>query len=411
MARDEWFNYNGKELVNLSRTAQLAEALNISTLWVQQSAVQWVEDALGGSGYNDIAQAPWYDAGYAASTEFAGIVPLEVRGLDDSTLESTPVEYITDGGHSGKPRNTTLSIVWNVAIIASTDRGAEYGKRWLDRRLRDSGSNVFCSGADLDYFRAMDGTPEKVHRRDVRLTRGTSVTRKRRNECSSVWLVTFTMTAADPYEYGQAISFITALGGTTATGPKVASQGGSDLTQIDCPVFDYTPVYDPLYPALVPSPTAPDFLPDGWTIATGQGFRRKYAVLNVAEPSDLLVVPLVKLHSTTEARMLRVAVWKNSDGATDQCDPLWAVVVSYLPPDVDFYIDGEEHAAYLWDGASPNVRRTDSLIYSPNAEPVEWTAFNDPTGLIVTLDTFAKTGGYEGDGNVRLSLSLTAKSD
>jgi len=566
MAYDGWLEFNGVEIVNLSRTAQLSSALGIDVVWVTPGAVQWIEDALGGADYDVVTTAPWYDPNYPASAEFAGVVPLAFPGLDDSTAEATTVEYITDGGKSGKKRNTTLPIVASVALVASTDRGAEYGKRWLDRVLRNSGAQTFCSGAELRFFRYKGAGAPVAHRRDVSLTRGSVITRKRSTECSVTWLATFTLTCGDPYVYGDAETVLTGLGGgvqnlianpgaevnttgwtrqwpvagddltrdttehhsgvasfkiVTAAGAGIyydwipASPGyyslsfwvkgspgtsvkgrlqyetpsttasvpvggapwvpltGSwqrvtlttsiplesyqvlplldvsdpgtyyfddvvltrgeipyDVTQINpdptgdiiafgslalvqesCPVFDYTPVYDPLYPALVPSPTAPDFYPAGWDIADGMTFDRFWARVTPPEPSTLNVVPVITLSTTTEARMVRVSIWDADSPTDDQCDPLFGAVVSYLPPNVDFYIDGEQHASYLWDGFSAAVRRTDSLVYSPDAKPVEWTAFNDPESLLVTLDLFSESGDYEGSGDVRLSVAFVPKSD
>jgi hypothetical protein len=332
-------------------------------------------------------------------------------------LESSPIEYVTDGGHSGKPRNTTLPLVWNVALVASTARGAEYGKRWLDSVLRDSGSRPFCSGADLTYFRTPEPTSETVHRRDVRLTRGTSVTRKRKNECSSLWMVTYTMTAADPYEYGEPMEQITSMGGVApaAEGPGVNSEGGLDLEEEHCPVYDYTPIYDPDYPALVPSPVAPNFLPDGWGIEEGMFFARMWGRINPIHPTDLNVVPLITLTSNTEARMIRFSIWPNIAESDDKCGALFTAIVTYLPADLPMYIDGEQQVAYAWDGFSAAVRRTDSLVYGIDAAPLQWASLSDPGGFLVTLDVFYLTegsrAGLQGGGNVRAALSFIPKSD
>jgi len=604
MAWDGWIEYNGEEFINIARTTQLAEAMGIDSVWINSDEVSWVETALGGSAYDDVTEAPWYDPGFPASAEFAGILPLSLQGLDDSTLTSTPVEYTGDGGNSGRARNATLSIVASVAIVAKTERGADYGKRWMDRRLRDSGDKMFCSGADLRYFRYDASDSPKAHRRNVRLTRGSSVTRKRTTDCASVWLVTFTWTAADPYEYGEESPLLWDLGGgqvstpdsrlvtnwavypagtntaavgaywpggagslavvsaawairgkavrltctTAATGacdagPRIggspfaltpgntytvewdivtskattlniptlaggtatgfsvkatsgaaASTAGTPLhrwttfvagtgtdarignqisapaagdwveisniviydgtrdatigyidgslasgpghiyawlgtpdaststlstanasslvlTQTDCPAYDYSPIYDPLYPALVPSPTAPNLIPDGWDITTGTNFERFWAKLDPIEPTSLDLVPIITLTSTEEARMVRVSIWDSEAVTSDQCDPLFCAVVSYLPPNVSLIIDGEQEASYVWDDVSPVVRRADSLVYAPDASPVQWAKFNDPVGLMVTLDVFSDSDGYQGDGNVRVALSVVPKSD
>ena len=410
MAYDGWLEYNGEEFVNLSRTAQLAETLGITSLWTDPSDVQWIQDDLAEADYDVIADAPWYDPGYPASTEFAGLVPLSIPNLDDSTATATVTENTGDGGNTSGNRNATLTLVWSVAIVASTDRGADFGKRWMDRRLKDSGSPVFCKGADLRYFRYASAGAPKVHRRDVRLTRGSSVTRKRRDDCSVTWFVTFTMTCNDPYEYGEEFPQISALGGTV-TGPGLDTSGSIVLTQQTCPQYDYSPIFDPLYPAMVASPTAPDFYPDGWDIVPGETFQRFWARLDPLEPTDLFVIPLITLTTSVEARLVRVSIWPSDSTTSDQCDPLFSAVVSYLPASVQFIIDSEQKASYVWDGVSAAVRRTDSLVYAPDANPIQWTAFNDPVGLLVTLDLFADSGAYEGDGFVRAALALIPKSD
>lgn len=408
MAYDGWIEYNGVELVNLSRTAQLAGALGIDSVWVSPSRVQWIEDALGGVDYDVVTTAPWYDASYPASAEFAGIVPLGFSGLDDSTSEAAVTEYVTNGGHAGLQRNATLSIVGSVAIVASSDRGAEYGKRWLDRTLAASGDRTFCVGSDLRYFRYEGAGAPVAHRRDVALTRGATITRKRSVECSVTWLSTFTLTAGDPFEYGESEQVLTNLGAAVPTG--AINYGSLVLVQSSCPVYDYDPLYDPLYPALVAPPTSPDFYPDGWDIAEGMTFERFWARVTPPEPHTLNVVPVIKLHCTVEARMVRISIWPGDSLTSDQCDPLFSAVVTYLPPNMDFYIDGEQRASYVDTGLAA-VRRTDSLVLSPDAKPVEWAAFNDADNLLVTLDLFAESGDYEGSGTVRATVSFVAKSD
>jgi hypothetical protein len=410
MAYDGWIEFNGTEIVNLSRTAQLAGALGIDSVWITPGTVQWIEDARGGVDYDAITEAPWYDASHPASMEFAGIVPLGFPGLDDSTTEASTTEYVTDGGRSGQQRNATLPIVASVALVASTDRGAEYGKRWLDRILRASAGRNACSGSDLRYMRYKAADAPVAHRRQVRLTRGTSVTRKRSVECSVTWLATFTLTCDDPFEYGEPVTLLTDLGGLDPEGDIIVS-GSLALVETSCPVYDYTPIYDPLHPALVASPTAPEFYPAGWNISEGMTFDRFWARLSAPEPHTLNVVPVLTLTTDTDARMVRVSVWPGDSLTSDQCGPLFSVVVSYLPAGDEFIIDGEQKAAYVWDGVSDYVRRTDSLVYSPDAKPVEWTAFNDPDNLLVTLDVFTEGSGVEGDGDVRLSAAFTAKSD
>lgn len=420
MAYDGLIEFGGEEFINLSRTAQLASTLGIDTLWTDPDSVQWIQDGLAGVGYDLIGAAPWYDAGVPASMEFAGIVPLSLTGLDDSTLESTTIEYNTSGGSSGRGRSKTLPIVANVALIASTERGADFGKRWMDRRLVAAGARTFCSGSDLRYFQYKQGegetTPPLVHRRDVTLTRGSSVTRKRSASCSATWLVTFTWTANDPFEYGEEVPRVADLGGALtapAGAPALLSSGSLALTEQGCPEYDYSPIYDPLYPALVASPTAPDFYPAGWDLRDGVTFDRFWTRVAPVEPSGLHVVPVVTLTADVAARFVRVSIWGSDSEVDDQCEPLWTATVSYLPAGLDFVIDGEQEASYAWNGISPRINRTDSLVYGAGARPIQWTKFNDPTNLLITLDILddAGSGDYDGNGTVRAAVSFVPKSD
>ena len=411
MSYDGWFEYDGFELVNLSRTAQLSESLGITSVWTTPDSVGWVQDALAGTGYDDIENAPWYVDDLPASAEFAGVLPLSVEGLKNSSLESTPIEYVTDGGHSGKPRNATLPLVWSVALVASTDRGAEYGLRWLNHRLRNTGPHTFCSGATLRYFRSEGAGSEVVHRRDVRLTRGSSVTRKAADDCQSIWFVTFTMTAADPYEYGAERFVLTGMGASTWAGPSwtptapVSSAGKQSMVNTSCPVWDYSPIYDPLYPALVPSPAPPQVPPNGWTLTEGSTFQRFWGRTSPIPTSTLPFVPMVRLTSTAPVRTVRVSIYPQDAATTAQCDALWSCVVTYLPAGTTFYLDGEQKASYVWDGLAPVVRRTDSLVYAPDASPIRWASLVGEQGFLVTLDVF---GGVT---SVRMSLGLVPKSD
>lgn len=413
MAYDGLLLVDGVELINLSRTAQLAEVMGIDTLWTTPEDVAWIQTARGGVDYDLVESAPWYDPGHPASTEFAGIVPLSLSGLDDSTTEASTIEYITNGGTSGKPRNRTLPIVANVSVIASTTRGADFGKRWLDRTLRGSTDPLRCSGSDLHYFQYEQDdslpVPPLAHRRNVTVSRGTSVTRKRHSHCSATWLVTFTWTANDPFEYGEPIEQFVNLGGVEPIGPVLDYGVAEHVVEQACPIYDYSPIYDPLRPALVASPTAPDFYPEGWTFLPGVTHKRDWVYLNPVEPSGLSVVPVVTLTTDFEARNVRVSVWPGDSGTNEYCNPLWTATVSYIPPGLDMVLDGEQEVAYVWDGASPVVRRADSLVYGENARPMRWRAFNDPNGLLVTLDIM--DGDYDGDGTVRAALSFVPKSD
>jgi hypothetical protein len=107
---------------------------------------------------------------------------------------------------------------------------------------------------------------------------------------------------------------------------------------------------------------------------------------------------------------VRVSIWDFATATSAQCSPLWSTVVTYLPPTMTFTIDGEQEMSYAWDGSAPLVRRADSLVFSPDAGPVQWSSFSNPAGYLVTLDVLAADSGHVA-GSVVASLSLVTKTD
>lgn len=421
MAYNGWLKFGEIELVNISRTAQLARTMGIDTVRVRPASVAWVQTALSGTNYASVTTAPWYDPQVPASAEFAGLLPLDLTGINDSTAASTPIEYVGDGGNGGQVRNGTLSMVASAVIVASTARGAEYGKRWVKRVLRGPSQSLNCFGADLTYFREKGEPAVRVHRRDVKMTRGLTVTRERSTSCAFMWWVTFTLTAGDPYEYGEPMPQVSNLGAPVGevTGPGLLTPASAGTGTIglmswaSCPAYDYAPVQDPLNPTLLPGPAVPDFYPEGWVYKEGTTFRRSWARLKPIEPSMLDIVPIIQLTTSVDARNVSVSIYPTGVVNSAQCDPLFSVVISYLPAGGALFIDGEESAVYYWDG-SPVLRRADSVAYSMSGGPVDWAALTDSTGLMVALDVPWKDDGsatVEGDGTVRATVAFIHRTD
>lgn len=415
MAYDGWMTFNGVELFNLGRTTVLAEGLGIEAVWSRSADSAWVEAwQAPGLPYSDITAAPWYRATHPASAEFAGVIPLGVSGLEDSSAEATASEYLTNGGNPGRTRRATKSLVFSAALVASSERGAEYGRRWLTRVLRGSGDG--CVGDELHYlpFAGWGAVDSVKHRRNVKLSRGVSVTKRRSTSgCSFVWTVTFTMTVGDPFEYGESIPAIEVLGvNSGVAGPLLLADGMLALVEQGCPTYDYSPLTDPDHPALVPSPSVPDLVPAGWGIESGMTFDRVWAVIDTATvPESVLSV---KVEAPSAARSVRLSVWSETMDETDQCDPLFSAVLTYIPPAMPLYLDGEREAVFVWDGASPQVRRADGLAFSSDQSPVRWPLLPESSSLLVTLDIFSESGGSGGDmagAGVSVEINFIPRSE
>ena len=408
MAYDGLMFYNEVELFNVSRTATLAETLGIDAVWVSPSSVEWIRQAFGNPNYSTVTTAPWYDVGAPASSEFAGVLPLSVAGLSDSSLTSTPVEFITDGGVPGRARHATQDLVFSAAIVASTERGAAYGLRWLNKVLAATGNLSHHAGFPLAYLDSERG--EGLRRHNVRVTRGVSVTRKRTTDCSSVWLVTFTLNSADPFAYGPTTVRVDTLGpkvgGGAAVGPGIVNNGSLTYVLTAPPAPNYRPILDPEFPALLTPPSTPDPLPTQWPFPVGSTLYRYWARISVMEPSAMPVVPIFTVQSDTAFRGARLSVWDyvDSGSLTEQHNFLFSTSFGYIPAGPTITVDGQKKQVY----ATTGKRRAESLVFNSVGGPLDWTTIrpSHPNGeLLVAIDV-------RGDGiDARCSLSLAQKHE
>lgn len=404
---DGYMTFNGVELFNVARTATLAEVLGIDSVWVTSESVDWVRQKLGDSNYSNVTSAPWQENLTPESSEFAGILPLGIAGGSDSSWSSTPIEFITDGGVPGRARFGTQDLVFSAAIVASTDRGAAFGLQWLNKVLIADGNQSHHAGYSLRYWRSEALDAPLVYRLNVKMTRGTSVTRKRNSDCSSVWLVTFTLNSANPHEYGEPVDSVSALGvSSTATGPGVISSGTLTYGLPTPLTYNYDPVYDPETPALIAPPTSVGAYPANWPFTPGLTMTRWWARIRGVPPTQMPLVPIIGVGAPGgEMRGLRVSIW-DFDGASSVSETQnfdFSASISYLPSSAAMTMDGRREAIAVGNTMETS-RRADSLVYSRVGGPLEWTTLRPthPSGEMV----FAVDRVHTTSGNPWCSLSL-----
>jgi hypothetical protein len=293
MSWDGYYRYGDTEIINAARVRAYSEALGM--YWVKEAGtgknVGDLPALLGDQPYTFpvIDGAPWYDPDAPESGNFAGVLPLKISGIEDSTRESSVFEFTHDGGNPGTLREGTKAVTFSVALVGTNEAAVEYGFRWLKRALRrrdcTPGSTVNCRGERLTYARhepldlppaltgtLLDGTspdflggdiydggspsdliapimdgasPETTleyvptatwsnhyerHLNDVLINRGPIPNSKRTlGGCNGVvWLVSFTAVAGDAYEYGNAVPVLAEMISKidTAQSPYVAGLTG-----------------------------------------------------------------------------------------------------------------------------------------------------------------------------------------
>jgi hypothetical protein len=92
-------------------------------------------------------QAPWYNSGFSASSQFLGFWIDEWTGLDDSHLSRTvqPIGLRGGGGILGPVAATERVMAFNVLLFGESESALEYGFRWLAGVL-----SAACSTCSLD---------------------------------------------------------------------------------------------------------------------------------------------------------------------------------------------------------------------------------------------------------------------
>jgi len=157
MAWSGYFMFGGTELMNATRTEEYAK--HLGARWFRpvynESSIPWLLDE---PRYTTPLQddAPWTDPDNLDSYDFYGAYPLEVTGIEDSTVEATATESVIDGGYIGRVRKKTRTVVFSAVLTGASECAVEYGMRWLRSVL--TGGPCFnqaygsCGGVDLCYL-------------------------------------------------------------------------------------------------------------------------------------------------------------------------------------------------------------------------------------------------------------------
>ncbi|MET8609832.1 hypothetical protein [Streptomyces misionensis] len=223
MAVDWYMEYGGVELVNHARLNTYLETVGSPlTGWSGCGCPTFGADVLEELPYttpdDPASPAPWYDADVPESAEFAGLMVLDVAGMDDYPVQRSVTGGIAGGGSIGPARAVPRTITVTALVLGSTCCGVDYGLHWLSQALQGCVSGD-CDGDCLVTYNCCPGetgmTPAEFnarHRRTLRrvaLTDGPRVTARAGDGCGTgqcqsgadILTVEFVLTAAVPWLY------------------------------------------------------------------------------------------------------------------------------------------------------------------------------------------------------------------
>lgn len=150
-----WMTLGGNEVINVARTMSYVESMipMLGLRDVYDSADLAV--ALLDPPYSTplIDEAPWVDPDIPETYGFAGLYPLSIIGVDDSTVTARVTQNTGDGGSVGTPRRATREMRVSGLLLAVDDAALDAGFSWLKSVLNGAGCNDYgCTGDDLCFM-------------------------------------------------------------------------------------------------------------------------------------------------------------------------------------------------------------------------------------------------------------------
>ncbi|MEU6594805.1 hypothetical protein ABZ923_37360 [Streptomyces sp. NPDC046881] len=400
----EWFmSYGGVEVVNHSRLAAYLETVGSPlTDWAgcgcPTFGAQVLEDLPYTTPDDENSPAPWYDPDVPESTEFAGIMVLEVDGLDDYPVERTVTGGIAGGGAIGPARALPRTITVTALVLGSTCCGVDYGRHWLEQVLQGC-SGGECDGDCLTLYNCCPGetldaaTFNERHRRTLRrvaTVEGPRVTARAGDGCGNgechsgadILTVEWVMTAAVPWLWTDPVPVL------EVTPPMDLDGSCVDWcvhpTGADCPGgCRFAACPDPTaacadprcFPETPPLPGAP--LSTCFCLPLAAE-RACYEMDLTGRPTWSSDVPIVTIRSgSSDLRNITVEIYEHGDQTltceetadAGRCNPQNYWHVSFVPAGGAVTLDGQTGRATVECGG---VCESSPDVYGPDGQPATY---------------------------------------
>lgn len=412
-----YWEYGGTEFVNAARTERYAAVMGAFKEVYHADDLALVLGETYSTPMQD--EAPWWDPDDPNTNDFYGCYPLDITGADDSTFTALVTESTGDGGTVSGKRFATRAVVFSVALLGDSEAACEAGFRWLKSLLTttDCGSTGVCGGFDLCFLSSepkvdhtIDGDPTDCYDLYARsLHRVTATVAPTINSKASlkqggeVWMVGFTLVAGNPFQFGAVNDYVRGFGDPTVVDPYVDGQpvdATVDLVgfiQDDplCAKATYSPINDPLCPAIITPPSVPNIEIACFDFPVNYR-RRQFTIGKQIIPSWGEVAPMLRLRSPrTETRNVRIRFYadpfETGDPNADPCNHCGDMVVSYIPANGSLVIDATDQVVYVEDVVNGR-RQASHLVFGSDGGPFDWPLLTCGFGYIVTVDT-PQSGG------------------
>lgn len=161
MAYDGFLRYGGTEVANLERLAAYIEnGLAPAGSRIDVTPCEGLSEVIYSPGWRPYRtpiqdEPPWYDVEDPDTWDFAGVLPLEVTGLDSTTRTVEVTQTLRGDGLPGRVQRTPQTIGVSALLVGRTTESVQAGLAWLRRVLHgacDADEQPCGPSATLEAF-------------------------------------------------------------------------------------------------------------------------------------------------------------------------------------------------------------------------------------------------------------------
>lgn len=417
MAYVGYLQLGGNEIVNSARVAAYAQGLGITAITCTQC--QLLPRVLGDSPYTspDMDDSPWFDPMVVESKDFAGVLGLEIIGLDHPVNVREPVPLAADGAALNPVRRRQREVLVRALLFARTECALSYGHAWMAAAVRGSTCGLPCVGDDLCFLSCCPtecsdpppvpdddcGNAEWRTLFNVGILEGPLVRETTRLNAGFMQEVEFTLTAGNPFIYRRPT--------LVASGPTEGQvvPGFNNETPIDCDESVSCiaeAISNPLCRRM-PLPVLP-LVPADPCFPTGDftAYRAIISLPNGLTPNWLETVPLLRVRvgpRPVERFMIR---WYTNTAEIDcfeglqnpipterpisPCDACAELHIPILPANSTLTIDGRIERAWVDCPGGPGLATAEPPIFGKSGGVFQWPAFG--CGQAMCVEIVARVG-------------------
>lgn len=405
-----YLSLGGNELLNSNRVAAYAQALGITTISCQ--GCELLPRALADGPYTspDQDDAPWWDPSIVASKDFAGVLGVEITGLDTPVNTREVVPLAGDGAALSPVRRKPREILVRGYLFARTECALGYGRSWLAAAVRGGSCGLPCVGDDLCYLACCPsacpaplpgqddtcGNDEWRTLYNVGILEGPTPQSVTSVSGGFIQEVEFTLTAGNPFIYH--------IPKLVTTGPNLNDQLPATLSedQVDCgedigciqqALTNCPPLPLPLLPLVPIDPCFPTGDFDNWRYAV--------SVPRDITPLWLESVPYIRFRAGAE-KLERVTLrWYSNPQEVDckislqdpdpnlrplgPCDTCAEVNIPVVPAGATLTFDGRVQRAWVDCPGGPGLDTAEPPIYGRGGTAFQWPVFGCGQSLCLEI--------------------------